>query len=96
MFIPTVIVLIIIQTQEKAIEKGKQRHAQGGNQPLQEYLKRWRTWAHADLKDQVPDVNEILKQIEYHVSHEQKKKPKTDRAQSAWMKETVNRKGTQP
>lgn len=83
------------QTQEKAIEKAKRRYAQGGPKSLQMYLKRWRAWAHGDLNDRVSDVNEILNQIMYSLYNEPLIRP-DDRSRSIWMKNTVNRRESQP
>ena len=51
------------KTQEKALENAKLRHAQGGHKSLQEYLQRWRTWAHAGLPFQVHSVNAIIESL---------------------------------
>lgn len=51
------------KTQGKALENAKQRHAQGGHKSLQEYLQRWRTWAHAGLPFQVHSVNSIIESL---------------------------------
>jgi hypothetical protein len=42
------------KTQEKALEIAKRRYAQGGFKSLQEYLQRWRTWAHVGLHKFIP------------------------------------------
>ena len=51
------------KTQEKALEIAKRRYAQGGLKSLQEYLQRWRTWAHAGLPSQVHSVDNILRSL---------------------------------
>ena len=49
--------------QEKALEIAKRRYAQRGNQLLQEYLKRWRTWAHADLPSLIHSIENVIQDI---------------------------------
>jgi hypothetical protein len=51
------------KTQEKALEIAKRRYAQGGLKSLQEYLQRWRTWAHAGLPSQVHSVDNIIRSL---------------------------------
>ena len=48
------------KTQEKALEIAKRRYTQGGLKSLQEYLQRWRTWAHAGLPSQVHSIDNII------------------------------------
>lgn len=55
------------QTQERAFYKARQRYAQGGKKSLQEYLKRWRNWARAGLKDEVEKIEDIVDTIRYSV-----------------------------
>ena len=50
-------------TQKKAFEEGKRRYAQGGTKPLQDYLKRWRTWVHAGLPSIVHQVDDTIEQL---------------------------------
>lgn len=50
-------------TQKKAFEKGMRRYAQGGHEPLQNYLKRWRNWVHAGLPLKVSGVDEISQRL---------------------------------
>jgi len=51
------------KTQKKALENAKRRYAQGGHKPLQEYLKRWRTWVQAGLPFKVQQVEKIIESI---------------------------------
>ena len=83
-----------IEAQKKAFEAAKRRFAQGGEKSLQLYLKRWRTWAHAGLNDQVQDVNGILNQIVYHINNDVTR-PYKKKSRAVWIKTTVNRKGKQ-
>ncbi|MBX9785809.1 MAG: hypothetical protein K2Y08_00580 [Alphaproteobacteria bacterium] len=51
------------KTQEKAFENAKRRYAQGDRKSLEEYLKRWRKWVHADLPSKVHHVENVVASI---------------------------------
>jgi uncharacterized membrane protein len=55
--------MLSYKTQEKALEIAKRRYAQGALKSLQEYLQRWRAWAHAGLPSQAHSVDNIIRSL---------------------------------